>query len=775
MSLTIDNKKIKFDKQMTLLDVAKQNDIYIPNLCAHPELTPYGGCRMCLVEIEGRRGYPTACTTMAEDGLVVRTNTQTLQEMRREMIQLILSEHPSACLLCDDIDGCTGYQETIRKVGVTTGCRWCPKDKDCELQKIVEALNIKELTLPGLYRNIPLEKYDPFFDRDYNLCIYCGRCVRICNEHRMSSVLSLKQRGKLTTIGPAFNLTHIDAGCEFCGACVSVCPTGAMSEKSRKWWGVPAKYQESVCPLCSLNCDIQVLTLKDKIVGTLPPGNPHEAGGELCVKGRFCLTELVNRTERILEPQYRYPEGSGIVSWDFALKKAGEVINRAMPNSSAVLLSPSLTLEEISAAKIFAEKVLLTSDISSSCLDDNLISYTSLSQKSIGINEIKNYDAIVSFYFDGNYNFAPITLAVKHAASTGMPYYQIGYQNDTTTRFAAKHIIPLPGKELKFFQEILNSIKQEKFGTNDTKSIAKLLSSTKKSLIIIGPEILSLSNCSEILSLLSDIVKNSKSSVVMPNGYANLNGLLSIIKMKSFADVKQKIDDGKIDLLYLIGDAPFTERPNVKIIFYQSAFPVPPGLDPDFILPNTVWGETGGTYINSNGGIKKFKPAAVPHGYARTTIDILAKLSKAAKAEGVKFSAKEIDNEIPQNPKMLKPSSRQYVKSNEKPISLSDDFPILLSQSKAAHTYYGLNLALGLEGLNDLVKPNNILINKSDARKLEITDGDYVKVKSREKESQYKAVVRKNIPTGLLQISTSNGKMEFESNPCPVNIRRDNV
>ena len=175
MKLTINNKKIEIGKPATLLEIAGKSDIYIPTLCAHPELTPHGGCRLCIVEIEGRKGYPTACTTMAEEGMVVRTETNILHKMRKDLVQMIMSEHPSGCLLCEDVEGCSNFQGTIRKVGVTTGCRWCPKDKDCELQRIVEEFEIHELELPGLYRDIPIENYDLFFDRDYNLCIFCDR------------------------------------------------------------------------------------------------------------------------------------------------------------------------------------------------------------------------------------------------------------------------------------------------------------------------------------------------------------------------------------------------------------------------------------------------------------------------------------------------------------------------------------------------------------------------------------------------------------------------
>jgi formate dehydrogenase alpha subunit len=209
MKLYIDNREIEVkDENITLLNAAGQNDIYIPHLCAHPELTSYGGCRLCIVEIEGVRGYPTACTTKVKEGMKVRTGTDIVRDMRREIIQLILSEHPTGCLICDEAEECKGTMSTIRKVGTTTGCRWCPKDGDCELQRVVEYMGIKEIKFPVYYQDLEVEKYDPFFDRDYNLCIYCGRCVRICSEHRKSFVLDLSERGKETKVGPAFHLSH---------------------------------------------------------------------------------------------------------------------------------------------------------------------------------------------------------------------------------------------------------------------------------------------------------------------------------------------------------------------------------------------------------------------------------------------------------------------------------------------------------------------------------------------------------------------------------------
>ena len=267
VAINMDGKALSVKKGLSILEVAKQHNIYIPTLCAHKDLSPFGGCRLCIVEIEGKRGFATACTTPAESGMVIRTRTAAVRAQRIEVLQLLLSEHPSSCLVCDEKDECKDYSSTIRKAGVTTGCRYCPNDGQCELQDVVEKVGVTEINFPIHYRNLRVEKEDPFYDRDYNLCILCGRCVRMCQEVRGVNALAFKQRGRATLVGPAFDRTHMEAGCEFCGACVSVCPTGALAEKTRKWDGKPEREQPTTCGLCGVGCQIRVLAKDDEVIG----------------------------------------------------------------------------------------------------------------------------------------------------------------------------------------------------------------------------------------------------------------------------------------------------------------------------------------------------------------------------------------------------------------------------------------------------------------------------------------------------------------------------
>ena len=122
MIIIIDGKKIEVEEKRTVLEVAREKDIFIPSLCDHPQLTPFGGCRLCIVEIKEKRGYPPSCSTYVENGMEIKTKTPRLQELRREILELILSEHPNACLICSEKENCDEYKSTIRKVGEVTGC-----------------------------------------------------------------------------------------------------------------------------------------------------------------------------------------------------------------------------------------------------------------------------------------------------------------------------------------------------------------------------------------------------------------------------------------------------------------------------------------------------------------------------------------------------------------------------------------------------------------------------------------------------------------------------
>ena len=251
--MTIDGKNIEVEKGVTVLQAAQGAGIYIPTLCYHPDLPTYGGCRLCIVEIENMRGLPTACTTPATEGMVVTTTTPEIQKLRRSFLQLILTEHPHECLTCHRRERCGPYDICLRHVAVTERCVSCPNNGQCELQRVVDYIGVDESVFPYRYKGLPVDySREPLIRRDYNLCILCGRCVQMCSEVRGIGAVSFINRGYETIVGTAFDAPLQDSGCRFCGACVEVCPTGALMDAGAEY--LPEREPEELSVPCQNAC-----------------------------------------------------------------------------------------------------------------------------------------------------------------------------------------------------------------------------------------------------------------------------------------------------------------------------------------------------------------------------------------------------------------------------------------------------------------------------------------------------------------------------------------
>jgi len=249
VKLTIDDVSVEVPENTTILDAARSADIYIPTLCSHPNLPAakglkggeciywgsekiegqageYEGCRLCLVQIQGMDELQQSCATVASEGMVVNTNTNDVQEKRKEHLMAILKDHPHACLLCAEREGCSREPCSLN---VPVNERCCPELGRCELQKVAEYVGIREDTPRYLPKDRPVVEDEPLFKRDYNICIGCTRCVRACNDLRGVGALSLTYQDgefRVGTIGPTLK----ESNCKFCGACVEVCPTGALTD-----------------------------------------------------------------------------------------------------------------------------------------------------------------------------------------------------------------------------------------------------------------------------------------------------------------------------------------------------------------------------------------------------------------------------------------------------------------------------------------------------------------------------------------------------------------
>ena len=226
--ITIDGREVPCKPSMTVLEAARAAGIYIPTLCSHPDLTPTGTCRLCIVEIEGMKVFPTSCSTPVREGMKVLTNTDELSDLRRDVLSLLLERHPHACLNCAQREGCT-REPCSTNVPVDERC--CPMFGNCEFQQVVEYVGMREDTPKYVPKKIEKGGEESLFTRDRSLCILCGRCVEACYDLRGVGVLGFIERGQDTYVGTAYGRSYADSDCRFCGACVQVCPTGALRDR----------------------------------------------------------------------------------------------------------------------------------------------------------------------------------------------------------------------------------------------------------------------------------------------------------------------------------------------------------------------------------------------------------------------------------------------------------------------------------------------------------------------------------------------------------------
>ena len=233
ITLFIDGQQVKTRAGTTVLRAAQEAGIYIPALCDHPDLKPTGQCRLCAVEIVDSDGFSLACTTEVSSSMVVRTDTPAVRVQRQEVLAQILREHPHACLECWRRERCQPFDICLRSVAVTQHCVTCPKNGHCELQRVVDYVGISG-DIPYQPKGYTLQRDNPFYDRDYNLCILCGRCVRICRDVRGVGVYVFDDEENPTKVLTANGGSVKDSGCRFCFACVEVCPTGAIMDRGAR-------------------------------------------------------------------------------------------------------------------------------------------------------------------------------------------------------------------------------------------------------------------------------------------------------------------------------------------------------------------------------------------------------------------------------------------------------------------------------------------------------------------------------------------------------------
>jgi NADH-quinone oxidoreductase chain G len=441
ITVTINGREVQLEKPVTVLEAARRAGIKIPTLCNHELLEPYGGCRLCVVEVERMPKLQNSCTLLAADGMVIKTESEEISKVRRGILELLLINHPLDCPYCD-------------------------KAGECELQDLVDKYGPTVGRYREEKRKVPPSHEDHIFARNMERCVMCTRCVRMCESVQGASAITIIGRGGHSRMEP-FSSTSFN--CEYCGNCLSVCPVGAILSRlhlhSYRPWQID-KEVETICPYCGVGCTLFVQIRDNSIKRVIPKFGHGLNNGLLCAKGRFGY-EFVESQERLRTPLIRK---NGILeksTWNEALNlianKLKEIRDRIGGNAIAGIISARCTNEDGYVFQKFMRMACRTNNIDSI----SRIGYAA-AQKYIeemlgqGVTSniiagLKNSDTILVTGGDPTAINPILGLAIRSASRNGAKVIIIGDARGLE-RFKTLRINPPVFKEAKVLELILSGV-----------------------------------------------------------------------------------------------------------------------------------------------------------------------------------------------------------------------------------------------------------------------------------------------------------------------------
>ncbi len=614
VNLTIDGKEIEVKAGTTVLNAARAAGIEIPTLCDHPQLTPYGGCRLCLVEVVGARTLQPSCTLPVGSNMVVKTDTEKVREARKFVLTMIFSERNHFCPYCQVSGG------------------------DCELQNSAYAENMTHWPLQPNWKPFPVDASHPFIILEHNRCILCRRCVRACGELVGNFTLGFEERGADSALVADLGLPLGESSCVGCGTCVQVCPTGSLIDRWSAYQGKETEVDttKTICQGCSVGCGIDVLTRDNRLVRIEGDWDDAVSGGVLCDVGRF--HPMVEDRERLLTPMIRKDGALKAATWDDAIAAVTAKM-QASKGKAAGVASTRLSLEALDAFKQVcqaagADKFFSTEEGLPTAVAGDLAAKTGKSIEG-KLDDVKNADCYLVVGEDITKDHQVISFFIKRNIPAGAKLIQVGKADSGFENFASSNL-PVAGDKQAVF---LGDLKALATSSGDIKKTAakykvaeKDLTAAVNALKSAGKKALVFGNRDDFkdqaagYSAAVDLATAVNASLVSTKG--NINSLAA-----AQMDMDNDVDLKGLDLVVLAaGDEKFSQQfmkkfEKAPFMVVLSSYVSPLTASGDVVLPVMNWLEQDGTFLNLDGRLLNASAALEAPEGVLSSMDALGKLA----------------------------------------------------------------------------------------------------------------------------------------------------
>jgi len=618
-TITINDKKLEVPDGITVLRAAQANGIDIPTLCDHPHLTPYGGCRLCLVEVEGARTLQPSCTLPVANNMVVKTDTKKVLDARKFVLTLIFSERNHFCPYCQVSGG------------------------DCELQNSAYGEGMTHWPLSPNYKPYPMDASHPYIIMENNRCILCRRCVRACGELVGNYTLGFEERGANSILVADTGVPLGESTCISCGACVQVCPTGALIDRWSAYRGRETQVDitNTVCVGCSVGCKVNVLTRNNSLVRIEGDWDAELNEGVLCEVGRF--EPMSVECERIVTPLVRKDGSLKAATWDEAIATVAAELKKAATNVAA-LISTRQPVEAIYGFKqLFAEKIgsdlVTTTEEGAFTADAAAFADSANKAFETDLKDLQNAGAVMVVDADltGGHQVAGFFIKRKLAAGTNL--LVLDKKENGLNNVAHKVLKASKGANADAIKALMaavvklglakgkTSIKAADLDgfaaatglkTDDFLDAAYVLTSAEHPVIVYdnGKEL-------DVLKELADLVEGKLISL---KGDAN-----SLAASQLHLEKALKIN-GQKAAFFALGDDDASqkaiqefEKVPFKVVSASYASALTSAAD--VVLPATNWLEQDGHYINLEGKVQEAHKALTPAEDTHSTVQTISALA----------------------------------------------------------------------------------------------------------------------------------------------------